>query len=176
MEWPLRARCQGLGDLFFDGPREEALRVCGLCPVRSECLEAAMEEEAGQFHGYGRFGIRGGMTPTERAHLQLKREGDEVRKACNLGHLHGGRRCPHCERAFQVHFTGEKLLAVAAMEMDMGFANYVTTYGRSPRTAHAILKARDRGIGRPLIDEIRQEHEELTSSQLGATLEMQWDL
>lgn len=46
-----------------------ALEVCWTdCPVRAQCLEAAMVEERGLTRSY-RYGIRGGLTHTERADL-----------------------------------------------------------------------------------------------------------
>lgn len=47
-----------------DAARARARTICRGCPVRVECLDAAMLEEAGQ-QGW-RSGIRGGLTPSER--------------------------------------------------------------------------------------------------------------
>lgn len=53
-------------DIWFPTTGEsgsEALRICGLCTVQTECLEDALEFEAqlGSHHG-----IRGGTTPAQR--------------------------------------------------------------------------------------------------------------
>lgn len=49
----------------------EAAARCAGCPVIEECLSAAMEEERGLSAG-SRYGIRGGMSPKERAALDEK--------------------------------------------------------------------------------------------------------
>ena len=51
---------------WFPGPTDKAeqrraLRVCDVCPVRSECLAAHLDEEAGIF---------GGTTARQRANLR----------------------------------------------------------------------------------------------------------
>lgn len=71
VEWTARAACLGLLDLFeSEDPRSFALagRVCNACPVQEVCLAKAMLEErnSGENH---RAGVRGGLTPTERARL-----------------------------------------------------------------------------------------------------------
>ncbi|MFI9332452.1 WhiB family transcriptional regulator [Kitasatospora sp. NPDC052868] len=57
-------------DVFFPGPDETAkiataLSLCGQCPVRLACLDAALE--GGETHG-----IRGGLTEEEREPLHEK--------------------------------------------------------------------------------------------------------
>lgn len=62
-------------DLFFPstGKSERpAKRICATCPVRVECLEAAMVEEAGIILSY-RFGVRGGYGPRDRFKLEVRR-------------------------------------------------------------------------------------------------------
>lgn len=46
--------------------------VCGNCPVSGECLDYAMEQEAG-FPPHLRHGVYGGMTPMERHRLSIGR-------------------------------------------------------------------------------------------------------
>ena len=46
----------------------EAKAICETCPVAVECLTEAREAEGGA-NGRGRYGIRGGLTGTERAAL-----------------------------------------------------------------------------------------------------------
>lgn len=67
--WPTRAVCD---DPELMAPREddargvaEARRICGNCPVRQDCLNAAMREE-GSIETHRRDGVRGGLTPAER--------------------------------------------------------------------------------------------------------------
>lgn len=69
--WTEDAACIGLEtDMFFPrGQHDPNIRkVCGSCPVAAECLAAAMIEERGKdrFH---RHGMRGGLTPKQRADL-----------------------------------------------------------------------------------------------------------
>nr|WP_055566048.1 WhiB family transcriptional regulator [Streptomyces atriruber] len=57
------------GDFFFPGTGEsyaQARRICGACPVRTECGEYADEGEGTVAHPY-RHGYWGGKTPRSRA-------------------------------------------------------------------------------------------------------------
>lgn len=49
--------------------RAFALALCKDCPVRQVCLDAALEAE-GEVTKHSRFGIRGGLTPSQRARLR----------------------------------------------------------------------------------------------------------
>ena len=68
------------GDGFFPsltalGEVAAAKRVCAGCPVRAECLADTLAWE----QPTRRFGIAGGLTPTERQRLHLaQRPGGEV--------------------------------------------------------------------------------------------------
>jgi WhiB family redox-sensing transcriptional regulator len=72
-DWRMNAACQPFdSELFF--PDRSAYRnnevarakaVCRGCPVREECLKAAMD-------GREKVGIWGGLTPEERAKLQRR--------------------------------------------------------------------------------------------------------
>lgn len=74
LEWWERGACIGHAPaLFFPASKQgkvpgggyrQARLICGACDVRSECLDAAMNEEAGMT-GF-RVGMRGGLSPTER--------------------------------------------------------------------------------------------------------------
>lgn len=76
--WANRAACSpdrlAVDIPFFYGApgydERAAKYVCSRCPVAIECLDAAMREEA-QWNGVYRFGIRGGLTATERTRLSL---------------------------------------------------------------------------------------------------------
>ena len=71
-EWRERAVCRGMEkDLFFNSRATNYVRtVCWRCPVRLDCLEAALEEER-----FGpAFGVRGGMDPDERK-IEARRRG-----------------------------------------------------------------------------------------------------
>ena len=68
--WRLAAACQGLAHLFDAeaGPDANTAKgYCLGCPVRTECLDAAMAEEVGD--STRRAGIRGGLNPKERSGL-----------------------------------------------------------------------------------------------------------
>lgn len=72
-DWRDHAACSGLGDMFL--PRNESnadstepKRICAACPVQQQCLAAAMREE-GSVDQFRRAGVRGGLTPAERATL-----------------------------------------------------------------------------------------------------------
>lgn len=102
MNWydhPRRSCVRQDPELFFDVTLvREAKAVCSWCPVRQECLDAAMVEDAGRgkFH---RYGVRGGLTPAERFEL------DPPVRACEecgdpiLNPHHNRRLCsPECSR------------------------------------------------------------------------------
>lgn len=67
--WMIRARCLDADpEAFFPekgGSTREAKRICGVCPVREECLEYSIEHEQ-------RFGIWGGLSERERRPLRRK--------------------------------------------------------------------------------------------------------
>jgi WhiB family redox-sensing transcriptional regulator len=73
--WMRLAACRGLDDLFFP-PRGDVLgirrarEVCAGCPVRTECLDYAIEHRE-------QFGIWAGTTYRERRALwqQMRRAG-----------------------------------------------------------------------------------------------------
>jgi WhiB family transcriptional regulator, redox-sensing transcriptional regulator len=62
-EWMTAARCREHDpDVFFArgaAQSRRAVRICGSCPVRAECLRYAIE------HGID-FGVWGGMTERQR--------------------------------------------------------------------------------------------------------------
>ncbi|MDO5535538.1 MAG: WhiB family transcriptional regulator [Propionibacteriaceae bacterium] len=76
MTWQDRALCATAPtpDVFFPEAANThaytlaALSYCRACPVRDECLAAALDEEAGATRAYT-FGIRGGMLPNARWRL-----------------------------------------------------------------------------------------------------------
>ena len=78
--WEDRAACLSIGAHVFETHelRDEARSICNnRCPVARSCLEAAMNEEAGDPSSY-RNGIRGGLSPRERTGLdQLRRDRQE---------------------------------------------------------------------------------------------------
>jgi WhiB family redox-sensing transcriptional regulator len=67
LAWQAEALCaQTGGDFFFPEPGSsvrEAKRICGLCPIRSACLEYALENDE-------RFGVWGGLSEKERLALR----------------------------------------------------------------------------------------------------------
>ncbi|MEU7044975.1 WhiB family transcriptional regulator [Streptomyces varsoviensis] len=68
--WADDAACRDAveGIFFSDAPTAiaEAKQICARCPVQVQCLAAEMEAE-GKKRAYARFGVRGGLTPAERA-------------------------------------------------------------------------------------------------------------
>ena len=77
-DWRDRAACAGgAGDvtsLFFPSGQtangatyDYAKRICGVCPVRAECLAFAMDTE----YKHYRYGIYGGLTAKERHQLHV---------------------------------------------------------------------------------------------------------
>jgi WhiB family redox-sensing transcriptional regulator len=76
MSWDLDAACRDTDpDVFFIGPGKstaEARRICLSCPVRRECLAAALQAEASKSKDE-RHGIFGGLAPKERHRLARRR-------------------------------------------------------------------------------------------------------
>lgn len=76
MSWHLHAACVGTEtDVFFppmggNGAYDEAKRICDRCPVKTECLADALENET-EF----RAGMYGGKTPAERDQLADQQRG-----------------------------------------------------------------------------------------------------
>ncbi|HZF88615.1 WhiB family transcriptional regulator [Streptomyces sp.] len=66
--WQSQALCAQTGaDFFFPEPGSsvrEAKRICGMCEMRTACLEYALTHDE-------RFGVWGGLSEKER--LQLRR-------------------------------------------------------------------------------------------------------
>jgi WhiB family redox-sensing transcriptional regulator len=65
--WQAQALCAETGaDFFFPEPGSsvrEAKRICGMCEMRSACLEYALSNDE-------RFGVWGGLSEKERLHLR----------------------------------------------------------------------------------------------------------
>jgi WhiB family redox-sensing transcriptional regulator len=74
-EWRRRAVCKGAPLEWFFGSGDyeyrRAMRLCDRCPVRVECLDAAVLEEDDVPM---RFitGVRGGTTPAQRVAMRRK--------------------------------------------------------------------------------------------------------
>lgn len=64
--WVEQALCAQIdSEIFFPEKgrsTKEAKRICGMCPVRLECLQAALDREE-------RFGVWGGLSERERRKL-----------------------------------------------------------------------------------------------------------
>jgi WhiB family redox-sensing transcriptional regulator len=65
--WQQQALCAQTGaDFFFPEPGSsvrEAKRICGMCEMRTACLEYALANDE-------RFGVWGGLSEKERLHLR----------------------------------------------------------------------------------------------------------
>ncbi|MFF0409155.1 WhiB family transcriptional regulator [Kitasatospora sp. NPDC004745] len=84
MNWRERAVCRAeevdtnvFFPISFVGPTsrqqiETARSYCNRCPVATACLEEVLDEE-GNREAKGRYGVRGGLTPGQRAALSRKR-------------------------------------------------------------------------------------------------------
>jgi WhiB family redox-sensing transcriptional regulator len=71
--WVASAACPSTDpEVFFPekgGSTTEARKVCSGCPVRLQCLDAAMRDEQGKSHD-SRHGVRGGLSPRARVKHQ----------------------------------------------------------------------------------------------------------
>jgi WhiB family redox-sensing transcriptional regulator len=67
LTWQEQALCAQTGaEFFFPEPGSsvrEAKRICGLCPIRSACLDFALAHDE-------RFGVWGGLSEKERQALR----------------------------------------------------------------------------------------------------------
>ena len=66
---PCQVRDPDIWFSFDPGTQHYAASLCRECPVRQECLRAALEYEHGQPVAI-RFGIWGGKTPEQRARIR----------------------------------------------------------------------------------------------------------
>lgn len=83
--WRDQAACTEVDpDLMFPDSKpadiQAARAVCAVCPVVAECLAAAMAEE-GNTSKHNRWGIRGGLTPTQRRRLHERQAKRRTRAA-----------------------------------------------------------------------------------------------
>lgn len=74
--WVTKAECRDTDpELFFPEHSQdaaaEAMRICGRCPVKGLCLNAAMKAEGSRV-AVSRFGIFGGTLPQQRAYMYEK--------------------------------------------------------------------------------------------------------
>lgn len=85
--WRTQGACASLTkpDAMYPSPSdknavEAAKTVCAFCHVRAACLQAAIAEE-GARSTENRFGIRAGLTESQRYWLYVKRRRDRHAKA-----------------------------------------------------------------------------------------------
>lgn len=71
--WMDQALCGNVDpSVFFPvkgGSSREAKRICGICPVKQQCLDFALERES-QHDASVMAGIYGGLSPKQRAELR----------------------------------------------------------------------------------------------------------
>ncbi|WP_417220545.1 WhiB family transcriptional regulator [Arthrobacter sp.] len=83
IDWRELAECKGWAEKGVDpwfpknlsDPKayDVAAKVCAVCPVAQQCLDAAMADEKA-VHGRQRHGMYGGLTPDERYNLHRSRK------------------------------------------------------------------------------------------------------
>lgn len=122
-DWRSSANCAGMNtNLFYParGARlqyQQALAVCQACTVRTECLEAALDEETEHVGAKSIYGIRGGVSADRRYELLRARgvRGSRFRPTIEHGTTRGYaahfRRndppCAECRRA-QAEYKRER--------------------------------------------------------------------
>ena len=113
--WQARAACRHIDvahlDWFSDHPAQQAaaIRICNTCPVRDECLHAAIV--AGD-----RFGIFGGVTARDRARIRkqlimdgtLEASRNQQRCGTEAGYWRHHRRGETCDACRVAHNVAEK--------------------------------------------------------------------
>jgi len=119
--WMAAARCRNVDpDLFFPtkgGPdvTAHAKAVCAQCPVRTECLEYAVENGE-------RYGVWGGLSPKERRPLVRERRRLAPLKAIAHGTNRGYRMHHHrgevpCAACLWAHSQDMKAYKLRRREM-----------------------------------------------------------
>ena len=81
--WSRQAKCIGDFARYDEIERMkagQAAELCAGCPVIAECLSSAMDEEHGLSSG-NRYGVRGGLSPKERAAIAF------ADRECERGHV-----------------------------------------------------------------------------------------
>lgn len=95
MNWYERAACRGMDPAFFfseDPARvRKAKAVCAGCPVRAECVTAAIDGNEGE-------GVWGGLDPGERKRARRKRR----QSASPSSPTPPLSQCPYCPQTFDV--------------------------------------------------------------------------
>lgn len=117
--WTRYAECREYPtELFFSdeqGSLAEQKRVqqiaCGPCPVRRQCLAAALWEERGLSKN-NRFGVRGGLMAYERAklwkELRSRRQVPYCRKELHPLEA-GARECVECRKAQRLEWKRKNM-------------------------------------------------------------------
>jgi len=90
--WWWDSICRESG-VSFEELTDEVRDLCAACPVRSECLESALAEEAGE-DDVNRHLIRGGKTPLDRYRMAV----EQGTAAAPVGRkpLDEGEQCMDC--------------------------------------------------------------------------------
>lgn len=95
--WMNAGKCRGGGqEPFYPDPsmsRAEGQAICEECPVRLECLAYALATRE-------RYGVWGGMTPSQRKKLAPRR------REALVGHLRVVRACVRCAKPVAVNLMG----------------------------------------------------------------------
>lgn len=118
--WMDRALCADTDpEMFFPVPGANpnaAKRVCSACPVRTECLEYALEHDE-------RWGVWGGLSVEERERVQRERaprerrpgycrKGLHLRTEANTGTCNRGRiYCKTCQHDWYIAHHQPKAVA-----------------------------------------------------------------
>lgn len=126
-EWAEKAACIGIPtDMFFleleEGATDEekadyrdtvksVKKICAGCPVKAECLDAALENDE-------RAGIWGGKTPQQRIRMRrIANRAASIAEVSSQIDMHGTERsyqahlrlgsrpCPECRRAHARHIA-----------------------------------------------------------------------
>lgn len=146
MPWVSRAACRGMDTaLFFPaqgrGVAGVVVAVCEGCPVRSECLEHALEHE--------HFGVWGGMSGKQRSRLRRQR-GGERRRINSLAQA----RYAEVAKIARAAIAAGRSAETAVFAADLGYA--------TPAAARrAISHARKQGYDIPyVVDGGRPAHKD----------------
>lgn len=103
-EWMRKGACKGETEIFFPSRGDTpvpAKVLCGVCPVREECLEFALDNRE-------KFGVWGGMSERQRRKIRKQRDISGHRCGTREGYfVHLRKKEPACSSCVEAERLGD---------------------------------------------------------------------
>ncbi|MEU3899783.1 WhiB family transcriptional regulator [Streptomyces sp. NPDC045251] len=93
LDWQDQGLCRSDPDVFFDGPEQQAKRICFACPVLLDCQLWVMDRERGMSRFQRDDAVIAGLTAQERLDLDPAVPKPEPEAKTEPGPQHGTRAC-----------------------------------------------------------------------------------